>query len=633
MFQTILLSCALALVGETPPDSGASDRVAYEAAAAKAGKDTAAHVQLALWCESHPMTAERIKHLKLAVSLDPANLLARGLLGQVAVDGKWATPDQVEQQNRNDAKSQAKFREYLDRRVRTPQNKADAQFRLAAWCLENGLKDEARAHFFAVTCLDPSRDIAWVRLGFKKDRNRWMKPDDLAAQKLEADRQKRADKEWKPRLEKLREAAESTIETRRLKAEKELYQVTNPRAVPMIWKVFGSGSDKAQLIAVELFSQIEGPDASFCLLMLAIDKPSSEVRSQAARAIKFRDPRDVIGWMIARLHKPFKYELIRGTGAGSTSTLLLDGERFDLRRLYRSPDLNVQFTYGTIRGATPASPTANNEIVLTNKLLASQWGMMVAEGLAETALANRVLDRTVDGDIRAIEEVNAQIGETNDRLLALLETLTGQNMPADPQLWQKWWLDHLGYAYVDQYSDTKPTYTSDVALPDLAVSLPVLTGAHSCFAAGTLVQTFSGPRKIESIALGDRVLSQHTMTGALSFQPVLATHKTGPAATFRIAMGTETIVATGIHRFWKAGKGWTMARDLKAGDRIRKIDGIGVIQSISPGATQMVFNLSVAENRNFLVGSSGLLVHDYSFVHPVSEPFDHQTNAAPIASK
>ena len=41
----------------------------------------------------------------------------------------------------------------------------------------------------------------------------------------------------------------------------------------------------------------------------------------------------------------------------------------------------------------------------------------------------------------------------------------------------------------------------------------------------------------------------------------------GLPPTLRIAIGGESIVATGIHRFWKAGKGWTMARELKAGDR------------------------------------------------------------------
>ncbi len=634
MIQVILLCCVMLGDGGKPTETAsATDRAAYEAAAAKAAKNPAAHVQLALWCEAHGMTAERVKHLNLAVSLAPANLLARGLLGLVAVQGRWVKPDQVEREIESDSKSQTIFREYLDRRVRTPQKNVDAQLRLAAWCIDNGLKDESRAHYFAVTRLDPSRDVAWIRLGFKRVHDHWMKPDQLAAQKLEADRQKRSDKEWKPRLEKLREAVESTIETRRLKAEKELYQVTDPRAVPMIWKVFANGSEKAQLVAVELFSQIEGPGASFCLLVLAIDKPSSEVRSRAARAVTFRDPRDTIGWMINRLHKPFKYELKRGTGPGSTSALLVDGEQFDLQRLYRSPDLNMTAGSGKVHANMMAMPAVVEQVVLTNRLLASQWGFMVADGLAATGRANLLVERTIEDDIQAIEEANAQINEINGRLLALLETLTAQKMPADPQLWQKWWTDQLGYVYDDRYAETKPTYVSDVELPDLAVNLPAIIFSPSCFAAGTLVQTLIGPRKIESIAVGDRVLSQHTTTGALSYQPVLVTHKTGPAETFRLAIGSETIVATGIHRFWKAGKGWTMARDLKAGDRLRTVGGLATVDSIERDATQMVFNLTVAENRDFMVGTTGLLVHDYTFVLPVSEPFDGQVNVPAAAAR
>jgi hypothetical protein len=141
-----------------------------------------------------------------------------------------------------------------------------------------------------------------------------------------------------------------------------------------------------------------------------------------------------------------------------------------------------------------------------------------------------------------------------------------------------------------------------------------------------LVQTIAGPRKIESLVVGDRVLAQNTTTGGLSFQPVLATHLNGPSETFRITIDGESIVATGIHRFWKAGKGWTMARELSAGDRLRMIDGVVTIQSIQPDATQKVYNLTIAENRDFMVGNSGLLVHDYSFVVPVSEPFDRPAN-------
>ena len=165
----------------------------------------------------------------------------------MAFKGKWAKPEQVERQTQHDPKFQALFREYLDRRVRTPQ-KADAQLRLAAWCLENGLKEEAMVHYHVVTRIDPSRDVAWIKLGYKKHKDRWVKPDELAAQKVEIELQKHADTHWKSRLEKLRDGLESKVEARRLKAEQELYQITDPRAVTMVWKTFGTGGDEINFL-------------------------------------------------------------------------------------------------------------------------------------------------------------------------------------------------------------------------------------------------------------------------------------------------------------------------------------------------------------------------------------------------
>ena len=65
-----------------------SARPAYEQARKDAGRDAAAHVRLALWCESHGMSAERMKHLAMAVLYDPSNALARGLMGLVAYQGQ-----------------------------------------------------------------------------------------------------------------------------------------------------------------------------------------------------------------------------------------------------------------------------------------------------------------------------------------------------------------------------------------------------------------------------------------------------------------------------------------------------------------------------------------------------------------
>ena len=568
MVHAILLCCVMLGDGGKPAESSATDRAAYEAAAAKAGNDAAAHVKLALWCETHGLSAERIKHLSIATTLDPSNVLARGLLGVMAFEGKWAKPDQVEKEIHEDPKLQAVFREYLDRRVRTPPKNVDAQLRIAAWCLDNGLKDEAMAHYHVVTRLDPSRDIAWLRLGYKKHHDRWSMPEVLAAQKLEGDHQKHADKEWKTRLEKLHEAMESSVETRRLKAERELYQVTDPRALPMIWKTFGNGSEKMQVVAVELLSQIEGPAASFGLAVLAVERPSADVRERAAKALASRDPRDVIGWLVAAIHRPFKYEITPGAGAASIGELFVDGERFNIRRFYVFPDFpptfvppaaivwNAMLLAPAPSGTSPSR--AATMMTISGRAFALAQQQAATAVFQERVRLDQIVQQKFESDVETIEQVNAQIKQTDDRVLPLLQSLTGQSFGADPQAWQTWWADQLGVVLDDRYAENKPTLTDFVGLPNLV-------SHNACFAAGTLVQTFAGPRKIEAIAVGDRVLSQDTGTGALSFQPVLATHVNGPAETLRISAGGETIVATGIHRFWKAGKGWTMARDLSRG--------------------------------------------------------------------
>ncbi len=94
---SIVLIC-LGLIaddGAQMPAKAPPDRAAYEAARKAAGQDPAANVRLALWCEQHGMTAERMKHLAAAVLHDPSNGLARGLLGLVAYNGKWEPPDEV----------------------------------------------------------------------------------------------------------------------------------------------------------------------------------------------------------------------------------------------------------------------------------------------------------------------------------------------------------------------------------------------------------------------------------------------------------------------------------------------------------------------------------------------------------
>ena len=118
------------------------------------------------------------------------------------------------------------------------------------------------------------------------------------------------------------------------------------------------------------------------------------------------------------------------------------------------------------------------------------------------------------------------------------------------------------------------------------------------------------------------LLTQETTTGTLSYQPALAVAHDPPADTLRLRIGGENVVATGIHRFWKAGQGWAKARDLKVGDTIRRLSDVARVESVSADLLQPVFHLEVARGSSFFVGRLGALVHDNSLVQAVARPFD-----------
>jgi hypothetical protein len=146
---------------------------------------------------------------------------------------------------------------------------------------------------------------------------------------------------------------------------------------------------------------------------------------------------------------------------------------------------------------------------------------------------------------------------------------------------------------------------------------------RSCFVAGTPVRTLHGLRPIESLQVGDQVLSQDTATGALSFQPILVVHHNPPGATLRLELDNgETVVPSIYHRFWRAGIGWAIARDLKPGEVLRTLAGRTRIKTITPGRTELIYNLDVDGPRTFFVGDHGALVHDNTLPASPTAPFD-----------
>ncbi len=616
MFSTFLV-CAACLACENP-GSAATDsnpiagvHSSYLQAKSQVGRNADDHVRLALWCEAHNLETERLKHLTIALLKDPANATARGLLGMVAFNGGWHSPEAIRKKLEADQTHMALRAEYDALRARMG-NTAEAHWKLALWCDDQGLKPEANAHLIAVTRLDPGRDAAWKRLGYKKQSGRWLTDGQLAAEKAEAEAQRKADKHWMTVLTRCRnDLAGSTKQTVALHS---LSEIADPRAVPSVWALFAVAQPPLQKIAVQLLGQIDSAAATRALAILAVASTSGDVRSIATQTLRLRDPRDAASVVVALLGDPvldtdpilyhYFVQPVGVTAIGSPGVLFVRGPRYERLRYYTVDDSFSLLSSGIeVTSPSPGYPLA-------------VWNQTKRQAMDLAAAVQQILRESVP-DVAAARLQALQIGEFNARIVQVLGAVTGKDLGIDREAARKWWTEERGYAYQAPapsprqdwtLSEDKPTYVDSVH--------------SSCFAAGTPVVTLSGPRPIESLRIGDQVLSQDPRTGRLSAQPVVAALHNDPAMVFHIKLGQDVIKATAIHRFWKAGTGWVMARDLKPGDRLRALAGVAEVSAVAMGRVQPVFNLKVQDGQTYFAGGRNLLVHDSSLVEPVYEPFD-----------
>jgi hypothetical protein len=600
MFRLALIVCAVLTTGAGPTDVAPStgtgpagdQEVYYKSLAAKAGRDAEAHVKLALWCEAHGMNAERLRHLGLAVLIDPSHAAARGLLGLLRDNrGHWRRPADVAEGVRGDAERSAALAEYNARREKVAAT-PEAHHELARWCAEHGLKAEAVAHETAATRINPDYAPAWEALGCRKYAGRWLSPAQHEAERAEALAQKKADEVWVARLDKWRR--QLAYSTTRDQAEAGLESVDDPRAVPAVCRVFGSKRGHDLLQGVEMLARIKSPASVKALAHLATSDRTPEANDVATLALRGQDDREAIDALVGLLLGEIKFAARPVGPRGEPGLLIVQGEKFRVKRVYRPP---IDEALARVRpGRDPLQNLQRDQAAVRGAITNAR------------AALNR--------DIARVHAMNYRNEFQNMRTVGLLSRYAGGTQGPDANSWRTWWADQQGYAYEPPAPPTR-TRTQ-------YVNVPVPSFHHSCFAAGTPVATVDGPRPIESVKVGDLVLSQDTGSGALSYQPVVAVFHNKPNATLRVSLGDAggPVVATPIHRFWRAGKGWALARDLQPGDTIRTVGGTVRVASVVTDEVQPVYNLEVAASHSFFVGAAAALVHDNSLADPSAAAFD-----------
>ncbi len=642
MVHVTLLIAGLISTSPVEPSKALSENLkTYQVEKAKTASDSGAQIRLALWCEARGLEPEKLKHLAIAVLRDPSNATARGLLGLIAYQGRWESPEAIAARLKVDEVRNAKLAAYNTQRSKVDKAADPAtakpgtiearrlaveHVRLGMWCEQHGLKPEATAHFTQAVVLDPYRDATWKHLGYVSHHGRWLIPAQVAAEEAENTLQRKSDAFWVRQIKTWK--AWLGDESKKDQALAELQKVKDPRSVPSIKRVFATDVEADQILAVEILTRIAGSQSTRELAVFAVQSDYNKVRGAACRALRGRDTRAFLELLVGLIHSPMSSKIQPVGGSGLPGFLLVETPRFKMLRGYEAPDiaqpgLNWHGYVGMGSNGLPVVAKGAELRALNNPdnipTLIARFEARARELIAEASVKAVASHRRMVADITQIECANSETSLVNDRVIQILkETVDAPSLGEDEDAWKKWAFDRQGYRY-------EPPRQITLALNALPQYPP--SAVTSCFAAGTLVRTVDGRKPIESIRVGDQVLSQDVTTGSLAFQSVNVIHHNAPAPTIHVKLDNgDTIVASTFHRFWRAGRGWAMARDLKTGDVLRTLGGTSKIVTLENGASVPVFNLDVAVSRTYFVGERDALVHDNTLPDPDEKGFDVVTH-------
>ena len=406
-----------------------------------------------------------------------AGLLGLWLLGwNAAGEPPEASGDEpVAAAKNDDAKAEALAR-YNERRESTHETPA-AQWALGLWCEKNGLKAEAAVHFAAVVRLDPTREAAWRKLGFKKVRGRWKNDEEIAD---EAE-QKANEKLWAARLKAIHKGIHRG--STRGKAVEALDAVDDPKAVGPIYHEFGGGDADDQVIAVQALGHIDAPLSSKLLALLSVYGKSPDVRRRATETLRGRDPADYLEILAALMADPIKYEVKPVGGPGAPGALFVEGKEYNLRRVYAAPAPNLTplpgdiVTYDAlgfpvIERKNGLFSTASVSISGTKKSGGLDQSFESATVFSGQQLYGEAVRAAVSSqeqlkqDVAELDALNKQRARFTELVVRVAKDATGKNLGDRPEDWREGLAMNRPYdkAKTATTSPRKPTY-DELILP------------------------------------------------------------------------------------------------------------------------------------------------------------------------
>ncbi len=548
--------------------------------------------------------ARRFALLRQAVRIAPNYQLARSQLGQVQVDGEWMAVEEAQRRAAADPK-QATYRRLRAENGETPQG----QLALARWCRTNNLGEESRFHWASVLSVDPNHKEALRVLDVRWHDGRLLTRDQIKQAKQDTIGTRRAARRWSAAVAAWERAlARKSNDTRNFVLG-EIRAVSDAEAIPAFERLTlavdelspaqGQQRQDLSLAFVGALDAMSDHAATQSLVRHAVLSRFPEVRGEAADRLRDRPRHDVVPLLLDGLAAPIEssFRVVADD----------DGSVHYLHSIYREgpfANWSHRASHSIHQQASPARIAArltNDDNPLSVEAAVEDTRTAAVSAAAANRSATRYQQEAMVAE-REFAKANEATQALNERVFAVLTRVTDQDLGSEPRAWWDWW---QGYNEYDQ-SEDRPVYeTQDVSNEYIVPDLP-----KECFARGTPVWTKTGQRPIESLELGDLVLSQNVETGELTYQPVIGRTIRPPSEILNLSFGGETLRTTRGHPLWVAGVGWRMAKELADGAILHGVTGSPRIQSVEPSTHEEAYNLVVADFNTYFVGESGILVHD-----------------------
>lgn len=595
---------------------GGGNLLTTAAASDEAAETTAQRlVADALRAETIGDAAQRAALLGSALDTAPNYSAARWHRGEMLVGGKWSNVKEAQAAAAADpARVEYELlREAADQSI-------DGQVALARWCEQQHLADEAKYHWSNVVAVEPYNNDALRALDARWHDGRLITRSEFKAGREHAQQQRKAARQSKPTIARWTRMFEAGDNRSRKQALAELASCDDRVTLTAVEEItlhgkLGSNADFEKshefgLALVKAHARSADQAATDSLLRHAAIAPVESVRSAAANALKQRSPHGFVPQLLSLLVMPFESSLrVTHDVDGSVHywhSLYREGRDANLSIESRSSLTQVDFDSATVLIDDMGGATIGKE---SDATIAVRLARNAEASRAKYALAAQTTEHQV-------AKLNSEAFASNARVAAVLQNVTDQTIGNDPKAWWNWWDEYNEYStdgenptYERRYVDSQLEYHR---MPGYA-RVP-----HSCFAAGTLVWTKTGPREIETLGIGDFVLTQDAESGELAYKTVLGRTIRPQKPTLNIRCGDETIQATLGHPIWVAGQGWKMAKELQPGTVLHGVAGPVIVETIEEADTIDVYNLVVADAHNYFVGDAGILVHDNSARRPTT---------------